>query len=293
MTPNSIFSSVFLLLVFALTLRTQRTKRDGRIVFLGLLAGLLASIEVLTFILNRPAWLLWLCGIFAVVGCAFLLALTRRSLFVRSKTTILVALGCPFVALAGVSIASRPLSRGSGWQYLADGMSLLVLAAAIILDQVIHEYAMTRADMIGRREFSERLVNSSRDGIFSLDRCDRITLWNPAMELISGTASSAAIGAPPGKVLKHLLPGGGLNPITEAFSGVEITRTWSVPSFHKPGSERVFKGYFSPVRSTTGEVTEVFGVIAEVQVNAGHRAGINMGETACPVEAQEAMPLRS
>jgi PAS domain S-box-containing protein len=276
MNVNTTFSAILLLSVLMLTLRTQQRKRDVRIVFLGLLSGMLASIEVLTLIPNRRVWVLGLWVLFAVVAFAFLLALIRRSLSVSSKTTYLAALGYPFLVVAGVSMASRHSSQSSYWQYLVDGMSLLAFTAALILDQVMDERATIRADMIRQKEFSERLVNSSRDGIFGVGRDDQIVLWNPAMELISGTSSSAAIGAQVSQVLKHIFPGNGFNPIAEAFLGVETARSWSVGSFTSPGRERVFKGYFSPVPKPTGEVAEVFAIITEVQENDGQHAGLSL-----------------
>ena len=46
----------------------------------------------------------------------------------------------------------------------------------------------------GQKEFIEMLIDSSLDGILAYDREYRYTLWNPAMERLSGMPAAAVLG---------------------------------------------------------------------------------------------------
>ena len=278
MSMNWIFGALFLMGASGLTLRTHLRQRDRRFALLALLFGLLGSIEILAA-LPAPSLFLLILWIALGVGVAiFFIVLVCRFSKISSKIVGGIMASCLLLILAGVGISGRRMLPSSIADYFVVAAGLLAFSVVVVLEQKSRDRTNILTELNRCRESLERLINSSRDGIFALDRAGQITLWNPAMELATGIASRAAIGMQSNQVLSSIFPDQRDNPIAEALSGPEIVRVWRVPSSPKHDRERVFRGYFSPMHGPSGEVLEILAVIGEIHELSDKPAGPYGGE---------------
>jgi PAS domain S-box-containing protein len=111
--------------------------------------------------------------------------------------------------------------------------------------------------------FSEGLINSSLDGIFAFDRNFRFTIWNPAMECISGVKQGAVIGRFAFEVFPFLKEIGEDRYFCEALDGKSVIardRLWKP----EPGREGFFEGYYSPLRGESGSIIGGLAIIRNI-----------------------------
>jgi PAS domain S-box-containing protein len=269
-----ILSALFLVGAFVLTLRTHSRQPDHRLALLAPLFGLLGSIEILA-VLPAPRLLLLVLWIaLEIMAAIFFIVLIRRFAKVGSKIVGGIAACCLFLTLAEVDISGRRLVQSSSADSFAVAASLLAFLVVVVLDQKLKDRTNVLTELIRCRESFERLVNSSRDGIFATDCTGQITLWNPAMELATGIAGAAAIGMQSNQVLGSIFPDQRDNPIAETLSGPEIVRVWRAPSSPGRNHERVFRGYFSPMRGPSGEVLEILAVVSEIREHSHKRTDV-------------------
>ena len=104
------------------------------------------------------------------------------------------------------------------------------------------------------REFTERLVDSTVEGIFAFDRQCRFTLWNRAMERIFAISRADAIGRKAFDLLPFLKETGEDRFFADALEGktsLSPERPYRIP---ETGREAFFEVYYSPVRDASGGV---------------------------------------
>jgi PAS domain S-box-containing protein len=135
---------------------------------------------------------------------------------------------------------------------------------------------------------SEALVRSSRDGILAFDREVRYTLWNPAMERLTGVASHLVLGQSAYAVFPFLLETGEDHYFREALAGrdaVAYERPFRIP---ESGRQGFFEGHYSPLRGADGEILGGVCIVREV---AERKAGEprQMPEQATRAELDAAM----
>lgn len=114
------------------------------------------------------------------------------------------------------------------------------------------------------RDFSETLLRSSGDGILAFDRDWRYTLWNPAMEEISGLPAEEVLGRLMPEAFPFLEETGHMNLIAPVLEGEHIfvaEAPYVVPSTGRSG---VFEGRYSPLRSSGGGVEGGIGIIRDI-----------------------------
>ena len=137
---------------------------------------------------------------------------------------------------------------------MASGTALLLRLIQTLRRTVRAERALRRAT-----EFSERLVESSDEGIVAFDRDLICTLWNPSMNTIFDVPPSAALGRPLGEVLWLFGDANIVSKLRGAFDqwspGGQAVITHSTPP------ERVIELSCSPLRR--GD--EVVGGIAFIR----------------------------
>ncbi len=75
---------------------------------------------------------------------------------------------------------------------IKDGAGEILYSLSMIED--ITERVRAANELRREKEFSQRLINSSVDGILAFDRKCHYTLWNPAMERISGVRAGQVLG---------------------------------------------------------------------------------------------------
>ena len=152
------------------------------------------------------------------------------------------------------------------------GLSLLTLVALARTRQAERAFAGLRetADSLRReQEFSGRLIRSSREGIFAVDREMRITVSNPAMEHITGLGEEKLIGRPVLEVFSF--EGGaladGLRRTIQGQEGAVREVSYSVPDTGRKG---YLDAHYSPLRSSTGEV--IGGIAFVIETTEQRRA---------------------
>ena len=113
------------------------------------------------------------------------------------------------------------------------------------------------------KSLSERLVESSDDGIFAFDGACRYTVWNPAMERIFGINASDVIGCHALDLYPSLKESGEHAFYCRALAGETILaedRRYVVP---KTGARVYYSSSYSPLRDGEGRIAGGLAIITE------------------------------
>ncbi|HQU45289.1 MAG TPA: PAS domain S-box protein, partial [Pirellulales bacterium] len=128
-----------------------------------------------------------------------------------------------------------------------------------VTDRRLQEDALRR-----ERQFSLRLIESSVDGILAFDRQFVYTLWNPGMERLTGLARPDALGRNAFEVFPFWKESGEDAFYRQALAGENVVakdrRYRSADGEH----DGFFEGYYSPLRSETGEIIGGLAIIRDV-----------------------------
>ena len=114
------------------------------------------------------------------------------------------------------------------------------------------------------KELCACLIRSSVDGILAFDREFRYTIWNPAMERISGMSEKQTLGQCAFEVFPFLKEIGVdklLCRVLEGHTVIAPERPYRVP---ETGREGLFEGYYSPFRNPEGEIVGGLAIIRDV-----------------------------
>ncbi|MBW4492914.1 MAG: PAS domain S-box protein [Oscillatoria princeps RMCB-10] len=134
----------------------------------------------------------------------------------------------------------------------------------LIVSRDITELKRAQEAIGGEKEFSERLINSSFDGIIAFDRECRYTVWNPAMEIISGMSKAEVLGICAFEVFPFLKEIGEDKYFQEVLQGkhaVASDRPYNIP---QTGRQGFFEAYYSPLYSDSGEIVGGLGIIRDI-----------------------------
>jgi PAS domain S-box-containing protein len=111
---------------------------------------------------------------------------------------------------------------------------------------------------------ANRLIESSRTGLLVFDRQYRYTLWNAAMERLSGVSRAAVLGRSALEVFPFLWSIGEDVYFARALAG-HATEAHNRPfSFPQTGREGYFHAWYMPLRDQFGTVVGAIGVIRDV-----------------------------
>lgn len=117
-----------------------------------------------------------------------------------------------------------------------------------------------------RRErlFSERLIDSSVDGILAFDRNFSYTLWNPGMERLTGLARNDVLARNAFEVFPYWKESGEDVFYQQALAGEHVVA--KDRRYRAAGGDRegFFEGYYSPLRSESGEIIGGLAIIRDV-----------------------------
>jgi PAS domain S-box-containing protein len=114
------------------------------------------------------------------------------------------------------------------------------------------------------KNFVEMLIQSSVDGILAFDRECRYTIWNPAMEQLSGVSRDEALGRSAFEVFPFLKESGEDQYFYAALEGrsvISTDRPFVVP---RTGHQGFFEGRYSPLHDERGEIVGGLGIIRDI-----------------------------
>jgi PAS domain S-box-containing protein len=153
---------------------------------------------------------------------------------------------------------------------LIDERTTELCEANLNLKQEIAERTNAENALHSQKLLLERLIASSVDGILAFDRNCIFSIWNAAMEHISGVQAERAIGKNAFDVYPFSEGTGEDKFFYEALAGEAVVarnRPCVVP---ETGKEGFFEGYYSPISDDSGEVVGGLGIIRDVTER--HRA---------------------
>jgi PAS domain S-box-containing protein len=114
------------------------------------------------------------------------------------------------------------------------------------------------------KEFSERLINSSLDGIFAFNRECRYTVWNPGMERISGLSKANVLGRCAFEVFPFLKETGEDKYFYETLTGKATIAKERPYTVLETGRTGFFEGYYSPIRDEADGVVGGLAIIRDI-----------------------------
>lgn len=135
--------------------------------------------------------------------------------------------------------------------------------AEMALEQIAAVVDRLRPGTSGRG-FLESVINSSVDGILAFDPEFRYTVWNAAMEGISGIGASAVLGRRAFDVFPFLLEIGEDKHFEAVLRGETVVtrdRPFWVP---ESGREGWYEGYYSSLRNGAGDIVGGLGMIRDI-----------------------------
>ncbi|MBI1790039.1 MAG: PAS domain S-box protein [Acidobacteria bacterium] len=114
------------------------------------------------------------------------------------------------------------------------------------------------------KKFAELVVNTAFDGILTCDLEGRVTLWNPAMEQISGFSREQCLGKNIFDLFPFLKETGQEECVQEVLGGRTVT-VQDIP-FRVPetGKEGFCEGLYSPLREESGNVAGFLCCVRDV-----------------------------
>ncbi len=140
---------------------------------------------------------------------------------------------------------------------------IIFLTVFYILDREIGERKRVENAIRREMEFSDRLLNSSIDGIVAFDSACKYTLWNPGMEAMTGINKSKALGKSAFEVLPFLTEIGEDKYFYETLKGnyvIAKDRWFYIP---ETGKEGYFEAYYSPVFDSNKKVVGGISIVRD------------------------------
>ncbi len=140
---------------------------------------------------------------------------------------------------------------------------IIFLTVFYILEREISERKKVEGAIRREMEFSDRLLNSSIDGIAAFDDQCRFTLWNPGMESIMGISKSKTLGRNAFEVLPFLKEIGEDKYYYETLKGnyvIAKDRWFYIPD---SGKEGYFEAYYSPLFDIDKKVIGGFAIVRD------------------------------
>jgi PAS domain S-box-containing protein len=133
--------------------------------------------------------------------------------------------------------------------------------------------ATSPSSSVGAGDLAERLLESSPDGVIGVDRRLRLTLWNPAMERLSGVSADDALGRPVGEICAFNQE----RAMEAAIAGHALVvrdRPYAIPATGRKG---ICDASYSPLRAPDGEI--IGGLVFIRDVSERHQTELRMEET--------------
>jgi PAS domain S-box-containing protein len=110
----------------------------------------------------------------------------------------------------------------------------------------------------------EMLIDNSVDGIITFDHECRYTVWNAAMERLSGVSSEEALGKCAFDVFPFLKETGEDQYFYQALAGKSVTAIDRAFTVAETGRRGFFEGHYSPLHNDEGEIVGGLGIIRDI-----------------------------
>ncbi|MBI4538450.1 MAG: PAS domain S-box protein [Gemmatimonadetes bacterium] len=136
-------------------------------------------------------------------------------------------------------------------------------SAEMALEQIAQIVDRLRPGTSGRG-FLESVINSSLDGILAFDPEYRYTVWNTAMERISGMSAFGVLGRPAFELFPFLREIGEDKYFEAVLRGEAVIardRPFWVAESKREGW---YEAYYSPLRNGTGDIVGGLGVVRDI-----------------------------
>lgn len=152
------------------------------------------------------------------------------------------------------------LVRSFGGSVLDElGQTLRIFCAC----QDVTERRQQEEALRQERQFSERLIESSVDGILAFDRDLTYTLWNPGMQWLTGLGKQEVLGRPALEVIPFWAESGEGVFYRRALGGENVAA--KDRRYRDGGGREVFfEAYYSPLRSQTGDIIGGLGILRDI-----------------------------
>jgi len=239
---------------------------------------------------NQKGWRFILAGFSLILGGS-LFSLTdfidfqNNSIFIRitgyqhflertvGDTLGFLLLGIGFLRwVPGIVSGSRAERKiGQYSEELALNVTLRTRELTEVIDRLEQEIANRKRaeEALGNsEELYSNIVESMSDGIMVLDGDFNITYWNQAMEKISLIQRQDAVnsGKLPWDLFPHLAEQGTDKMMKEAMAGSMVAKD-DIPYRLADGRERFTSEMFLPLRTASGDIRGIVGIIRDVTEN--------------------------
>ncbi|HEX7077295.1 MAG TPA: ATP-binding protein, partial [Candidatus Eisenbacteria bacterium] len=195
--------------------------------------------------------------VFVTLLAVFLAWLGGEALILRPVRSLAAAAD----RLRGGDLRARTgLEHGSG-EIGRLGLAFDEMAEA--LETRDRERREAEERMREEREFSTRLIESSMDGIVAIDHQYRITVWNAAMERITGLSRDQVLGRSPLELFTFFEEIGGESRLQDVLAGNTVVakdRPFFIPETDRKGHA---DSHYSPLRDEAGAIVGALAIIHE------------------------------
>lgn len=178
----------------------------------------------------------------------------------------------PFITMTGhgdEKTAVKMMKLGAHDYLLKDAGILDLLPEIVkrVIDRLIADKRLTEVEkqLHGSTEFYGSIIESMSDGILALDKDFHYTHWNPAMEKIFKVKKENIVGTNklPWEIFPHLKEHSVDGMMKQAMRGNVMVRE-NIPYCLSDGTEGFTSETFFPMRTPTGEISGIVGVVREV-----------------------------
>ncbi|MFH1717083.1 MAG: PAS domain S-box protein, partial [Planctomycetota bacterium] len=128
----------------------------------------------------------------------------------------------------------------------------------------ISERKKAQERILKERRFSGNLINSSIDGIFAYDTDCCCTLWNPAMERITGISREQILGKCLFDIVGFLKDTGDDKLLLEALAGRAVVARDRLYTIPETGRQGFFEGYYGPLHDTQGQIMGGLAIVRDI-----------------------------